>query len=141
MPRQQLDLTNPITQNDKATSYLEALFYELFAAVDTTPQTVLISSNVATVDLSKGSQFNIEADDDFEIDIIGVESLVSRKNSISIANPAGAFDLTDITSTGATVYKTAGSSISILGSGVFDFLMIVPSETEIHVLPFEMEPV
>lgn len=141
MPRQTLDLTNPIVQGNRATSYLEALFYEIFSAIETVPVEVTIVLTVATIDLTKGSQFNIDATATFSIDIIGVEDRVSNRNSINIANPAGAYDLTDITSDGVTVLKTAGSSIAILGIDEFMFIVNVPSDDKIVALPFELEPV
>lgn len=141
MPRQQLDLTNPIVQNGRATSYLEALLYEIFAAIETAPVEVTTIATVATVDLTKGSQFNIDPTMTFSIDIIGVEDRVSNRSFINIANPAGAYDLTDITSDGVTVLKTAGSSIAILGIDEFMFIVNVPSDDKIVALPFELEPV
>lgn len=141
MPRQTLDLTNPITKNDRATAYLEALFYDIFAAIDTTAQEVVIDTGVATVDLSTEAQFNITADQDFVIDIIGNTAPISRRNAISITNPGGAFDLTDITCSGATVYKSSGSSISTLGFDVFSILLLVPDDTKLQTLPNGMVPV
>jgi hypothetical protein len=141
MPRQQLDLTTPIVLEGRATAYLESLFFELFAAIETAPVTVSITSAVATVDLTKGSQFNITANDDFEIVIIGVENRVCNWNVISIDNPAGAYDLTGIASAGVTVNKLAGSTIAIIGGDAFSFPFNVVSDERIDFEPAEMVPV
>lgn len=140
--RNQLDMSNPIvTKEGKATAYMEDTMFGLFQAVNPTGINVEIIANVATVDLSKGSQFNILADDDFEIELIGVEDRADNDNVLDIENPAGAFDLTDITApAGVTVYKAVGSTIAILGADYFSFEIRVPSNTKIQVIPQEMGP-
>jgi hypothetical protein len=139
----QLDLDNPIvTKDQKATAYFEDIIFGLFQVTNQSPIDVSIESGVATIHLSLGSQFNIVADDDFEIDILDVATPANRKVNIDITNPAGAYDLTDITApVGVTVYKTAGSTISILGADNFSFQVIIPNDEKVNVLPFEMEPV
>lgn len=142
MPNQ-LDLDNPIVTKDlKATAYFEDIFFQLFQVTNQTPVDVAIESGIATVHLSLGSQFNIVADDDFEIDVADVGTRANRKNSIRIFNPAGAFDLTDITApAGVSVFKTDGSSISIAGFSDFMLQVNVPNDETVDVLPFPLEPV
>lgn len=138
----QLDLTNPIVNKDgKATAYFEDIMFGIFQAVDPVAQDVEIVSGVATVDLSKGSQFNIVADANFVIDVISIETRADNDNVVYIENPAGAYDLTNITAeAGVTIEKSAGSTIAILGADSFSFEFRVPRETLIQVMPQEMEP-
>jgi hypothetical protein len=141
MPRQ-LDLASPIvTKDGLATAYFEDLIFLLYQATNPTGVDVDIVSGIATVDLSKGSQFNITATSNFVIDVIGTETRADNDNVIDIVNPGGAYNLTNITAdAGVTVQKAAGSSIAILGSTQFSFEMRVPTNTKIQVIPQEMEP-
>jgi hypothetical protein len=137
----QLDLSNPITFKDKATAYFEDIIFQLFQATNPAPVQVTITGGIATVDLSKGRQFNIEGTVNFAIDVIGVTERVSNFNMIDIQNPAGAYELTNITvPAGVTALKSAGSTISILGNTDFAFQVLVPSDDRLQVIPFEMEP-
>jgi hypothetical protein len=138
----QLDLTNPIVNKEmQATAYFEDIMFGVFQASSKTPVPVTIDTGIATVDLSKGGQFNITATDDFEIDVIGFDGRSRNINAVTITNPAGAFDLTDITApVGVTISKSAGSTISILGGDLFTFLFITPDTSSLQVIPFEMEP-
>jgi len=138
----QLDLTNLIvTKEGRATAYFEDIMFGVFQAIDPVAQDVSIVAGVATVDLSKGSQFNIVADDDFVIDVISIETRADNDNVVYIENPAGAFDLTNITAeAGVTVQKATGSTIAILGADSFSFEFRIPSNTLLQVVPTEMEP-
>jgi hypothetical protein len=137
----QLDLSNPIvTKDGRATAYLEDIIFQLFLAANPLPVEVQIVSGVATVDLTTGGQFSIVAASNFVIDVIGVEGRVDNDNYIDIQNPAGAFDLTNITApAGVAIQKQAGSTISILGGDYFVFQLLAPSDDKLQVIPVEME--
>jgi len=138
-----LDLANPIvTEQRTATAYFEDVFFQLFQVTNQSPVDVAIEAGIATVHLAEGSIFNITADNNFVIDVLDVSTPANRRNSIRIFNPAGAFNLTDITApAGVTVYKTDGSSISTTGFENFALQLTVPNEETVDVLPFPLEPV